>query len=339
MANQAACLDGVRHTFRVGPAQMPNIDAKEVIIENHSIAINLIDWKVRDLGWLIQTWQMILGCDAAGVVVEVGSDVHHLKQGDRVLGHAVSLVSQRPKNGAFQHYVAIEATKVTKVPDSLSFNEACVIPLAFDTAATGLFSDRHQGYLGLEWPTLHAKTSDKKVIVYGGSSSVGALGIQLAAATGVYVIAIASARNFDLCHSCGAYEVFDYNDPSVVDHVVRAVETAKPTDFVGILDAISQEESYRIVVPILERLGRGNLATVLAGPSNIPKTSKTNYIEGVNDLVDPLWMDFMSPALEQGVLKCLPEPFVIGGGLERVEKGCLANKKGVSAKKLDIELK
>ena len=78
----------------VGSAQMPNIDAKEVIIENHSIAIKLIDWKVRDLGWLIQTWQMILGCDAAGVVVEIGSDVHHLKQGDRVLGHAVSLVSQ-----------------------------------------------------------------------------------------------------------------------------------------------------------------------------------------------------------------------------------------------------
>lgn len=50
MANQAAWLDGVGHTFHVGPADMPNIDANEVIIKNHSIAINSIDWKVRDLG-------------------------------------------------------------------------------------------------------------------------------------------------------------------------------------------------------------------------------------------------------------------------------------------------
>ncbi|PVH81777.1 GroES-like protein [Cadophora sp. DSE1049] len=317
MANQAAWLDGVGHTFRVGPAEMPNIDAKEVIIKNHSIAINPIDWNVRDL---------------------VGRDVHHVKTGDRVLGHAVSLISQKPKNGAFQRYVAIEAAKVAKIPDSLSFNEACVVPLAFDTAATGLFSDRDQGYLGLEWPTLPAKTSDKKLIIYGGSSSVGALGIQLAAATGAYVVAVASAKNFDFCRSCGAQEVFDYNDPLVIDHVVQAVKAAKPTDFVGILDAISQEESYGVVVTILERLGSGNLATVLAGPNNVPTASKTNYIEGINNIVDPLWEDFISPALEQGKLKRLPKPYVIGTELESVEGGCLANKKGVSAKKLVIEL-
>ncbi|KAH7403595.1 chaperonin 10-like protein [Cadophora sp. MPI-SDFR-AT-0126] len=338
MANQAAWLDGVGRTFRVGPAEMPNIDANEVIIKNHSIAINPIDWKVRDLGWLIQTWPMVLGCDAAGVVVEVGSDVHHVKKGDRVLGHAVSLISQNPKNGAFQRYVAIEAAKVAKIPDSLSFNDACVVPLALDTAATGLFSDRVQGYLGLEWPILPAKASDKKLIIYGGSSSVGGLGIQLAAATGAYVVAIASAKNFDFCRSCGAHEVFDYNDPLVVDHVVQATRAANPIDFVGILDAISQEESYKIVIPILEKLGSGNLATVLAAPSNVPVASKANYIEGINNIVDPLWANFISPALEQGKLKCLPEPYVIGRGLESVEKGCLANKKGVSAKKIVVEL-
>ncbi|KAH9206106.1 chaperonin 10-like protein [Leptodontidium sp. 2 PMI_412] len=327
MANQAAWLDGVGHTFRVGPADMPNIDANEVIIKNHSIAINPIDWK-----------PMVLGCDAAGVVVDVGSDVHHVKKGDRVIGHAVSLMSQKPKNDAFQRYVAVEAAKVAKIPDSLSFNDACVVPLALDTAATGLFSDRDQGYLGLELPTLPAKTSDKKLIIYGGSSSVGTLGIQLAAATGAYVVAVASPKNFDFCRSCGAHEVFDYNDPAVVDHVVQAVKAAKPTDFVGILDAISQKGSFKIVVPMLEKLGSGNLATVLAGPSNIPSASKTNYIEGINNIVDPLWADLIAPALEQGKLKCLPESYVIGRGLGSVEKGCLANKKSVSAKKLVIEL-
>lgn len=338
MSNQAAWLDGVGQKFRVGPAEMPKLDVNEVLIKNHSIAINPIDWKVRDFGWLIQTWPMVLGCDAAGVVADVGSDVHHVKKGDRVIGHAISLISQKPKNGAFQHYVAIEAAKVAKIPDSMSFDDACVIPLALDTAATGLFSERSEGYLGLEWPTLPAKSSGKTVIVYGGSSSVGALGIQLAAATGAYVIAIASARNFDFCLSCGAHAVYDYNDPSVIDHVVKAVKAAKATNFVGILDAISQAESYKILVPMLEKIGSGNLATVLQGPKVMPPGSKTNYIEGINNLVDPLWAKFIAPALEQGKFKCLPEAYVVGKGLEDVEKGCLMNKKGVSARKVVIEI-
>ncbi|KAH7112493.1 chaperonin 10-like protein [Dendryphion nanum] len=338
MRQPSAWLDGVGHSFRVGPAEMPKGDANEVIIKNHSIAINPIDWKLRDLGWLIQTWPMVLGCDGAGVVVDVGSDVHHVKKGDRVIGHAVSLMSQNPKNVAFQRYVAVETAKVAKIPDSLSFNEACVSPLALDTAGTGLFSDRDQGYLALEWPTLLPKTSDKKPIIYGGSSSVGTVGIQLAAATEAYVVAVASPKNFDLCRSCGVHEVFDHNDPLVIDRVVQTVKAAKPTDFVGILDAVSEEESFKIVVAMIEKLGSGNLTTVLAGPKDIPSHSKTSCIEGINNIADPLWADLIAPALEEGKLKCLPEPYVIGRGLESVEKGCLTNKKGVSTKKLVIEL-
>ncbi|EHK97054.1 GroES-like protein [Glarea lozoyensis ATCC 20868] len=338
MTNQAAWLDGTGQTFRVGSAEMPNIDANEVLIKNCAIAINPIDWKVRDYGWLIKHWPTILGSDAAGVVIDVGSEVHNFKKGDRVIGHGISMISQKPKHGTFQHYVAFEAPKVAKIPDSMSFNDACVLPLAFDTAATGLFKDHDKGYLGLEFPSISANPSDKKLIIYGGSSSVGALAIQLAVAAGAYVVAIASRKNFDFCRSCGAHEVFDYNDPTVVDEVVQAVKSGKPTDFVGIFDTISQEESYKIVVPILERLGSGNLATVLGGPSNLPAGSKTAYVEGINDYVDLLRGKFMTPALEQGILKCLPKPFVVGKGLESVEKGCLENKKGVSAKKVVIEL-
>jgi NADPH:quinone reductase-like Zn-dependent oxidoreductase len=294
MTNQAAWLDGTGQTFRVGPAEMPKIDANEVLIKNYAIAINPIDWKVRDFGWLIETWPTVLGSDAAGVVVEVGSEVHNFKKGDRVIGHGISMISQKPKHGTFQHYVVFEAPKVAKIPDSMSFNDACVLPLAFDTAATGLFKDHEQGYLGLEFPSIPAKSSDKKLIIYGGSSSVGALAIQLAVAAGAYVVAIASKKNFDFCRSCGAKEVFDYKNSSVIEDVVQAIKSAKPTDFVGIYDAISQEESYKIVVPILEKLGSGNLATVFFGPSALPVGSKTGYVAGINEYVDSIRGKFMT---------------------------------------------
>ena len=149
MANRAAWLDGVGLKFRVASAEMPRIGPNEILVKNSAIAINPIDWKVRVHGWLIQKWPAVLGCDAAGTVVAVGSEVQSFKQGDRVMGHAVSLLSQEPKYGAFQHYVAIEAGKAAKLPETLSFQEAYILPLAIDESATGLFSSYAYGYLGL----------------------------------------------------------------------------------------------------------------------------------------------------------------------------------------------
>lgn len=37
-------------------------------------------------GVLIHSWPMVIGCDASGVVVEVGDGVTKLKKGDGVFG-------------------------------------------------------------------------------------------------------------------------------------------------------------------------------------------------------------------------------------------------------------
>jgi len=51
-----------------------------------------------------------------------------------------------------------------------------------------------------------------------------------------------------------------------------------------------------------------------------------------------IWRDWVPKALETGLLKCVPEPLVVGKGLEHVQKGFYENKKGVSAKKVVVEL-
>lgn len=45
--NQAVWADGVGCPFRIDHADMPVPDADEVIIRNHAIAINPLDWKIR----------------------------------------------------------------------------------------------------------------------------------------------------------------------------------------------------------------------------------------------------------------------------------------------------
>lgn len=338
MSNQAAWLDGKGKTLRVADADLPKPTADEVVIKNHAIAINPVDWKIQDTGMFIQKWPVVLGCDVAGEIVEVGSNVKHLQKGDRVLGHCTSLASQDSRNGGFQLYSATPAAITAKIPDSTSYSQASVLPLALDTAAAGLYGSRQNGFMGLEIPTLTPIQSGKTLVVYGASSSVGALTVQLAVASGVHVIAVASERNHAFVRSLGASETFDYKSSSVVDDIAKAVKAAEPRNFIGVYDSISNADSYKITVPVMEKCGPGNLAVTLPGPQNVPDTVKVGNVFGITKVTHPVWHSYVPEALQQGKLKCVPEPLVIGKGLESVQKGCDENKKGVSAKKVVIEL-
>ena len=213
-----------------------------------------------------------------------------------------------------------------------------MLPLAFDTAAIGLYLPTSDGYLGLPYPSLKPSPSGKTIVVWGGSSSVGALAIQLAVASGVSVIATSSPHNFDFCKRCGASQVFDYKDPAIVDKIVQAVQASDGT-FAGVYDAIAlPDQSYAPALAILEKLGGGNLATTLPAPKETPANVKANFVIGINPLTHPLWAEYITPALESGQLKCLPEPLVVGRGLEHVEEAVDKNRKGVSARKVVIEL-
>ena len=255
--------------------------------------------------------------------------------------HCISLVNSKPEYGGFQLYTAVVAAKTAKIPASVSFSEGSVIPLAFDTAAVGLYSPVSDGFLGLPLPSFTPSSSGKTIVIWGGSSSVGALAIQLAASSGVKVVAVASKRNFDFCKNLGASEVLDYNNKdSIVDDVVSAVKKVGGT-FAGVYDAISiQDQSYDFTAPIVEKLGGGSLATVLPPPGQdkLPGNVKAGNVFGVSEMTHQMWADFIPKALASGQLKCVPEPLIVGKGLESVQKGLDKNKEGVSAKKVVIEL-
>ena len=194
--------------------------------------------------------------------------------------------------------------------------------------------------LGLPYPSLEtpAPTASKTLVVYGASSSVGSMTTQMAAATGINVIAIAGAHNHDMVKRCGAAQVFDHKDSSVVENVVNAA-MASQDEFVGIFDAISTPETYARDLAILEKLQGGHLACVHPPPAeNVPSNVTAGMIFAVNEVATPVFRDFVTPALRSGKLKCLPPPTVIGKGLEHVNEALKRSKAGVSATKLVVEL-
>lgn len=64
---------------------MPVPGDDDIIIKNHALAINPVDWKVQAYPSFIGTFPFVLGEDVAGEVFQVGTNVTKFKKGDRVI--------------------------------------------------------------------------------------------------------------------------------------------------------------------------------------------------------------------------------------------------------------
>jgi NADPH:quinone reductase-like Zn-dependent oxidoreductase len=158
---------------------------------------------------------------------------------------------------------------------------------------------------------------------------------QLASAAEIRVISISGSKNFDFCRQCGASDFFDYKDTNMVDDVVKAVGH---DTFVGIFNSISTEDSFKLTIAILEKLGGGKIATSQPPPESLPDNVVAAMMHGEGEHSAPLWDYFVTKGLESGKLKCLPEPFVVGKGLESLQEAMDKLKAGVSAQKIVVEL-
>ncbi len=69
--------------------ERPEPKADEVLVKVRVAAVNPVDWKIRNgLGAMFgQQPPIILGCEIAGTVEEVGSNVKEFKRGDAVYGY------------------------------------------------------------------------------------------------------------------------------------------------------------------------------------------------------------------------------------------------------------
>lgn len=142
--NTAAWLGAKGAKLAVKPAPYTHPHENEIVVKNHAVAINPLDWIIQVAGSIAYRWikyPFILGADLAGEVVEVGTAVTRFKVGDRVLGHAVGTDNDRnsPAEGAFQEYTVLLAQMAAPIPGTMPYASAAVLPLGLSTAACGLF--------------------------------------------------------------------------------------------------------------------------------------------------------------------------------------------------------
>ena len=340
MSNQAAWIKSAKaNPLVVESAPYPTASPGEVVVKNGAVAVNPVDWKIQDSGYFVTDYPNVLGTDVAGTVDSVGEGVTRFKKGDRVLAHAVGLSTGKAANGGFQLYTSTMEILVSKIPDSLTFTQAVVLPLAISTAAAGLFQKTH---LALPYPAKDAKKTGKTILVWGGSSSVGATAIQLAVAAGVEVATTASARNHEFVKNLGAMHVFDHTKSSVVDDIVSKL---KSSDFVGTYDAIGTEETYKSSAEVTGKLGGSMVVGTLPPPSSgLSDGVKAQGLYALTiataqkEVGEAIWGNYVPKALADRTLQAKPDPIIVGKGLEKVQEGLDKQKAGISAGKIVIEL-
>jgi NADPH:quinone reductase-like Zn-dependent oxidoreductase len=334
-----------RH-FEVGPAPYTPPGANEVVVRTRAVGLNLVDG-IPGFGyrfilpWL--TFPAVIGGDLAGEVVEIGPGAERFKVGQRVLGHALGLErsQNRPAGGAFQHYVVLMAHMVSPIPDSLSFEQAAVLPLQLSTAATGLFQ---QDGLALVLPTAHPAERRETVLVWGGSTGVGSNAIQLARNAGYRVVATASARNFDYLRSLGASATIDRNSPAAVDELVAAIGEGP---LAGSL-AIGAGSLPKVMRVAARAPGAKRVSSAMPGPVTrflalrAPRGVRVSGIWGGslkdNEVGPAIYADFLPAALASGAYRAEPPAEIVGQGLDAIPPGLKRLRDGVSAKKLVVTI-
>ena len=194
-------IDGMDHGFQNPLVDiekaMPSLKDRDLLVRVKAISVNPVDTKVRRNPVAVGNTR-ILGWDAVGEVVEVGSGVQHFKVGDQVW-YAGDLT----RDGSNAEYQAVDERIVSLKPQSLSDAEAAALPLTAITAWEMLF-DRFN---------VDLDQSDN-ILVIGGAGGVGSIAIQLLKAkTNLKVIATASREETKAwVKSLGADYVIDHTE-------------------------------------------------------------------------------------------------------------------------------
>lgn len=204
----------------------PTPDDDEVVIQVKACALNHLDLWVRSGLPTRIPMPHIGGCEAAGIVTEVGRNVTSLKPGQRVLiSPGLADIDSECTNvdldscaegyrifgyqtqGGFAEYAKARAYDCIPTSEAWSFAEWSAIPLTFVTA----------------WNMLHHRAGVKPndyVVVFGASSGVGTAAIQIARQAGAHVLAIAGTEEkLRKSEELGAEFLINYNTQDVAKEV------------------------------------------------------------------------------------------------------------------------
>lgn len=197
----------------IGEVPSPPLGPGEVRIAVKAAGVNFPDILMAEGKYQVKPeLPFVPGLEGAGVVLEVGEGITHVKPGDRVMAFT-------RRGGSYAEEAVVNGEIVTPIPDDIDFATAAATFVAYGTAH---FALTHRGNL----------KPGETLLVLGATGGVGLAAIECGKLLGARVIAAAgSPEKLAIAKEHGADEVVDYRQENLRDRV-KALTDDKGVDVV-----------------------------------------------------------------------------------------------------------
>lgn len=283
--------------------------AEHALIRVLTSSVNPTDWK----HYLMPSEKNPrgIGHDFAGRIASTGLGCDSFFAEDEVWGLGET---------AFQEFLVHPCANLGKKPANFNFIQAGASGVVVQT-----------GYTGFRWAGAPWNNSPT-VLVIGGSSGTGHVGIQLAKAFGAgKVITTCSPKNFNFVRNLGADEVIDYHDKNWWESLEKG-----SIDIV--YDCIAEpgtgNSAYSVLAPdgkFVTLLGEG-LATNTTSNPDVQQWS----VAGLNTTTEDL--DYVKKFAEEGKLNITIDQYRNGLTKENVQALFNISMKGHVVGKLALQI-
>lgn len=271
---------GGPENLQFGEQAMPEVGRRDVLIKVKACALNRLDL------WVLEGWPALKlplphigGADIAGEVVEVGSSVHNIPIGQRVvvnpgirgredkfteagdesLSPNYTIIGEH-RHGGFAEFVSVPVENIFEIPDNRPFEEACASLLV------GLTS----------WRMLKRQANlqaNQSVLIVGAGGGLNSFSIQLAKRMGARVIALTSgeekeAKSLEL----GAHATINYKQSPEWHKEVKRLTDGEGVDVV--VDNVGAETFSKSI----KSLARGGTLVTAGSTSGRSVNFDNGYI-------------------------------------------------------------
>lgn len=207
---------------------------KEVLIKVFASTVNRTDSGFRSAEYFVSRFfsglfrpkYKTLGCEFAGEIQELGTNVTAFKTGDKVFGY-----NDTSFGGHGEYITAAETDAIAIMPHNLNYYEAAPLTEGAHYALCDIRAAKVK--------------SGQHVLVNGATGAIGSAAVQLLKYFGANVTAVCNSKNVQLVKSLGADIVIDYQTQDFT-------KTAQQFDF--IFDAVGKS-SFSKCKPLLTSKG------------------------------------------------------------------------------------
>ena len=168
---------GGPEVLKLQETPMPKLLQNQVLIKVKAAGINRSDVITRKnmVSYGKGTAATLIpGLEVSGQIIEVGEDVKDKKVGDNVCALIAS--------GGYAEYVAVDSSHCLSVPDGITLEDAAALPETVFTVWFNVFK------LGNLQP-------GEKLLIHGGTSGIGTMGLQMGKAWGAEIFSTAGSED------------------------------------------------------------------------------------------------------------------------------------------------